>query len=435
MRTEKTLEECFHAALAAIHRELPDGVICGYLFQKGKGPVARRTQERATCIWQLLELESIDDFVYILSEIGIPNVKVRTNGNFQGGTELQAYIEKNKDLKSIVAVKALKSGSSSHFCFLPPNASKIADYATLPSRLKNGIIEIKDLRMELALRTKAPKSSVVSPFGPSYGEDHIKSADDGGAPPPSSTHSLPDRPRPRGVLPTFVETGHSTGMPASNDGGYVTPLFSPSDPCYGTPTQFVRGPRLEDPHSAAGETAGLPSGKPPSNDNGYAPSVSHFDSNSNQPTSTDTHDVHIIEEEAGEKQKGDTVNLNIAWDCAKHPLPKKTTDVAGQSFYIPPKYVCIPKSEYTKLQKLQKKADRFDAILDALKKKKFVGDTLSKRQLGSVMAIFASLTLVPCEVCTYILVHLSDTLRLRTFLKFQRVDCSLTFLLDLLRFS
>ena len=97
---------------------------------------------------------------------------------------------------------------------------------------------------------------------------------------------------------------------------------------------------------------------PPSKTNGYAPSLN-------------THDVHNTEREAGDKQKEGTVNLNIVWDCAKHPLPKKTIDVAGQSLYIPPKYVCIPKSQHTKLQKYEKKAERFDAILDALKKNFF----------------------------------------------------------------
>ena len=443
MRTENTLKECFHAALAAIHRELPSGAICGYLFQKGKGKKALETQERATCIWQVLGLESINDFVYILSVIGIPKVKIRTNGTFQGGTELQAYIKKNKDLESIVAVRELRCGSSIHFCFLQSNSSKIADYATVPSKFKRSIIEIKALQIELASR-KAPTSSAVSPCDPSYGEDHIKSTDDGGAPPPGTTHFLPDRPRPRGVLPTFVETGLSTGMPPSNDGGYVTALISPFDPCQGTSTHFLPGPGLEDFYlAAAGETACLRSGKPPSNDNSYASSVSspfnsmpmlylrptidshtpldsrldHHSQARNLSTdmfspsetngyapSLNTRDVHIIEGEAVDKQNKGTVNLNIVWDCAKHPLPKKTIDVAGQSLYIPPKYVCIPKSQHTKLQKYEKKAERFDAILDALKKKKFTGDTLSKRQLGSVMAIFASLTLVPCEVCTYMIV-------------------------------
>jgi hypothetical protein len=130
------------------------------------------------------------------------------------------------------------------------------------------------------------------------------------------------------------------------------------------------------------------------------PIVTYFHpsaTNGNVP-SLNTHDVHIIEEDAGEEQNGGTVNLNISWDCAKHSLPKKTTDVAGQSLYIPPKYVCIPKSEYTKLQNLQKKADSFDAILGALKKKRFVGDTFSKRQLGSVMSIFASPIVLPSQV-------------------------------------
>jgi hypothetical protein len=44
--------------------------------------------------------------------------------------------------------------------------------------------------------------------------------------------------------------------------------------------------------------------------------------------SLNVHDVNTIEDEAGEKQNG-AVNLNVAWDSAKHPPPKKTTDVAG----------------------------------------------------------------------------------------------------------
>jgi HSP20 family protein len=167
MTAEKTLKECFHAALAAINRELPNDVVYGYRFQMGTAEKARNLQQlHATCIWQLLELESIDDFVYILFEIGVPNVRVRNNGHFQGGTELQAYINKNKDLESIVAVKRLKTGTTTnHFCF-QPNSSRTANYATTPSSFKHSINEIKDLRMELASRKASQAFLVSPPFDP-----------------------------------------------------------------------------------------------------------------------------------------------------------------------------------------------------------------------------------------------------------------------------
>jgi hypothetical protein len=145
-------------------------------------------------------------------------------------------------------------------------------------------------------------------------------------------------------------------------------------------------PRLEHHSEPSISTAMLP---PASDTNGYVASLN-------------AHDINIIEEEAGEKQNG-TVNLNVAWDCAKHPPPKKTTEVAGQSLYIPPKFVCAPTREHNKMKKFKEKADRLDALTQDIKKamtkKKFVGGKLSKRNLGSVMAIFASLTVGPCEVC------------------------------------
>ena len=163
MTTEKTLKECFHAALAAICRELPNDVVYTYRFQMGTAEKARILQKQATCIWQLLELESIDDFILIMLEIGVPKVMIRTNGSFQGGTGLQAYISKNKDLESLVAVKRLKTGN--HFCF-QPNSSRTANYASTPSSFKHSIDEIKDLRMALASRKASHPFLVSPPFDP-----------------------------------------------------------------------------------------------------------------------------------------------------------------------------------------------------------------------------------------------------------------------------
>lgn len=89
-------------------------------------------------------------------------------------------------------------------------------------------------------------------------------------PPPGATYFFPDPP----PEPNFLETGLFTGMPPSNNNGYVPSFTNIFDPCYRKSTHYVAGHLIIDSHSG-GETC-LSTGMAPSNSNGYAPSVSPF---------------------------------------------------------------------------------------------------------------------------------------------------------------